>query len=74
MPTHAPPLPHPPTQVLQTGQEITELDSSGFATQVPTVFAGNLGQGRYIVQVRPVLSSYNLVTELTPMAGGGATS
>ena len=35
-------------QVLQTGQEITELDSSGFATQSPTVFAGNIGP--YIVQ------------------------
>ena len=39
-------------QVLQTGQEITELDNSGFATQSPTVFAGNIGQERYIVQVR----------------------
>ena len=38
-------------QVLQTGAELTELDGSGFATQAPTVFAGNLGAGRYIVQV-----------------------
>ena len=38
-------------QVLQTGAELTELDSSGFATQAPTVFAGNLGSGEYIVQV-----------------------
>ena len=38
-------------QVLQTGAELTELDSSGFATQAPTVFAGNLGEGEYIVQV-----------------------
>lgn len=37
--------------VLQTGQEITELDTSGFATQAPTVFAGNMMKGRYIVQV-----------------------
>jgi hypothetical protein len=29
--------------VLQTGQEINELDSSGFATAQTTVFAGNLG-------------------------------
>jgi hypothetical protein len=29
--------------VLQTGQEINELDSSGFATTQTTVFAGNLG-------------------------------
>lgn len=39
------------TMVLQTGQEITELDTSGFATQAPTVFAGNMMKGRYIVQV-----------------------
>ena len=39
------------TMVLQTGQEIAELDSSGFATQAPTIFAGNLGSGHYIVQV-----------------------
>ena len=38
-------------QVLRTGQEITELDTSGFATQAPTVFAGNVGGGRFIVQV-----------------------
>ena len=40
------------TMVLQTGQEITELDSSGFATQAPTIFAGNMSGGCYIVQVR----------------------
>lgn len=39
------------TMVLRTGQEITELDASGFATQAPTVFAGNVGDGRFIVQV-----------------------
>lgn len=31
-----------------------ELDTSGFATQGPTVFAGNIGDGRYIVQVSPL--------------------
>ncbi|XP_019849049.1 PREDICTED: cleavage and polyadenylation specificity factor subunit 1-like [Amphimedon queenslandica] len=35
-------------EVLQTGQEITELDQSGFATQSATVFAGNVGS--FIVQ------------------------
>ena len=35
-------------QVLQTGQEITELDQSGFATQSATVFAGNVGP--FIIQ------------------------
>ena len=39
--------------VLQTGQEITELDSSGFATQAPTISAGNMAAGRFIVQVSP---------------------
>ena len=38
-------------QVLQTGQEITELDSSGFVTSSPTVFASNIGEKKYILQV-----------------------
>lgn len=38
-------------QILQTGQEIQELDHSGFSTQTATVFAGNVGDGRYILQV-----------------------
>uniref|UniRef100_A0A8C3BMS0 Cleavage and polyadenylation specificity factor subunit 1 n=1 Tax=Cairina moschata TaxID=8855 RepID=A0A8C3BMS0_CAIMO len=42
------------TMILQTGQEIMELDTSGFATQGPTVFAGNIGDNRYIVQVSPL--------------------
>ena len=28
-----------------------ELDHSGFTSQYPTVFAGNLGNGKYILQV-----------------------
>lgn len=31
-----------------------ELDTSGFATQGPTVYAGNIGENRYIVQVSPL--------------------
>nr|XP_033788937.1 cleavage and polyadenylation specificity factor subunit 1 [Geotrypetes seraphini] len=42
------------TMILQTGQEIMELDTSGFATQGPTVFAGNIGDNKYIVQVSPL--------------------
>uniref|UniRef100_F6RG92 Cleavage and polyadenylation specificity factor subunit 1 n=2 Tax=Ornithorhynchus anatinus TaxID=9258 RepID=F6RG92_ORNAN len=42
------------TMILQTGQEIMELDTSGFATQGPTVYAGNIGDDRYIVQVSPL--------------------
>ncbi|XP_060914847.1 cleavage and polyadenylation specificity factor subunit 1 isoform X2 [Labrus mixtus] len=42
------------TMILQTGQEIMELDTSGFATQGPTVFAGNIGNNKYIIQVSPM--------------------
>ncbi|XP_008551779.2 cleavage and polyadenylation specificity factor subunit 1 [Microplitis demolitor] len=42
------------TMILQTGQEINEVDQSGFSTQSTTVFAGNLGNNRYIVQVNPM--------------------
>ncbi|MBN3295375.1 CPSF1 factor, partial [Amia calva] len=42
------------TMILQTGQEIMELDTSGFATQGPTVYAGNIGDNKYIVQVSPM--------------------
>ncbi|XP_022664949.1 cleavage and polyadenylation specificity factor subunit 1-like isoform X2 [Varroa destructor] len=41
------------TMILQTGQEINELDHSGFCTQSPTIFAGNLADGRYVIQVCP---------------------
>lgn len=41
-------------QILQTGQEIMELDTSGFATQGPTVYAGNIGDDKYIIQVSPM--------------------
>ncbi|XP_046618438.1 cleavage and polyadenylation specificity factor subunit 1 [Neodiprion virginianus] len=39
------------TMILQTGQEINEVDHSGFSTQGTTIFAGNLGANKYIVQV-----------------------
>lgn len=42
------------TMILQTGQEIMELDTSGFATQGPTVYAGNIGDDKYIIQVSPM--------------------
>lgn len=41
-------------QILQTGQEINEIDNTGFATDGPTVFAGNLGNNKYIVQITTV--------------------
>ena len=46
------------TMILQTGQEINELESSGFHTEGPTVFCGNISASangdsgnNYIVQV-----------------------
>ena len=39
------------TMILQTGKEINELDQSGFFTEGPTIFCGNLGSNKYIIQV-----------------------
>ncbi|XP_075169737.1 cleavage and polyadenylation specificity factor subunit 1 [Haematobia irritans] len=39
------------TLVLQTGEEINEIDNTGFSCNQPTIFVGNLGQNRFIVQV-----------------------
>ncbi|KAI0216603.1 Cleavage and polyadenylation specificity factor subunit 1 [Lamellibrachia satsuma] len=39
------------SMILKTGQEIMELDHSGFSTQGPTVYAGNIGNNKYIIQV-----------------------
>jgi len=39
------------SMVLKTGQEIMELDQSGLNTREPTVFAGNIGSNRYVIQV-----------------------
>ena len=39
------------SMVLKTGQEIMELDQSGLNTREPTVFAGNIGSNRYVLQV-----------------------
>lgn len=39
------------TQILETGQEMNELDHSGFSTQTTTIYAGNIGGDRYILQV-----------------------
>ena len=50
---HNTPAPRDTSMVLQTGQEINELDSSGFCTTQPTVFAGNIGGSKFIVQVTP---------------------
>lgn len=49
-------------QVLKTEQEIMELDHSGFTSQYPTVFAGNLGNGKYILQVVLVLRLFQILS------------
>ncbi|KAJ0171666.1 hypothetical protein K1T71_012429 [Dendrolimus kikuchii] len=47
------------TMILQTGQEINEVDNSGFLSGSPTIFAGNLGNNKFMVQV--TISSIRLV-------------
>lgn len=37
--------------ILRTEEEINELEESGFNTTSRTVFAGNVGNNRYIIQV-----------------------
>ncbi|PVD20429.1 hypothetical protein C0Q70_18584 [Pomacea canaliculata] len=41
------------SMVLQTGQEINELDHSGFSTTTRTLHVANLGGRKYILQVSP---------------------
>jgi len=66
------------SMVLQTGQEINELDMSGFNTGEPTVFAGNLGGSSHIVQVVPynviLLKDSELVQNLPIDLGGPIVS
>lgn len=38
-------------QVLQTGDEINEIENTGFCNNQPTIHVGNLGNNRYIAQV-----------------------
>ena len=53
------------TMVLQTGQEINELDKgqSGFITDGPTVFCGNLGK---LIETIPILCLYIVGLFLDP--------
>nr|CAG4648139.1 EOG090X0AVX [Moina brachiata]SVE93186.1 EOG090X0AVX [Moina brachiata] len=41
------------TMILQTGQEINEVDQSEFIVMAPTILAANLGNNKLIVQVCP---------------------
>ncbi|XP_053203071.1 cleavage and polyadenylation specificity factor subunit 1-like [Panonychus citri] len=42
------------TMILKTGADINELDHSDVSSQTPTIFAGNLANGKYILQVSPM--------------------
>ncbi|XP_048576873.1 cleavage and polyadenylation specificity factor subunit 1 isoform X2 [Nematostella vectensis] len=42
------------SMILKTEQEIMEVDQSGFSTQCATIYAGNFGNGSYILQVTPL--------------------
>lgn len=39
------------TVIIKTGSQIAQLDRTGFITKEATIFAGNLGGNKYIVQV-----------------------
>lgn len=39
------------TMVLRTGDEINEMEKTGFCSNIPTVFVANIGNNRFIVQV-----------------------
>lgn len=60
-------------QVLKTGDEITELDNSGFNVKQPTIYAGNLGLKKCIMQVNPgsirLLEGSTRVDELSIESG-----
>lgn len=38
-------------QILQTGDEINEIENTGFCNNQTTIYVGNLGNNRYIAQV-----------------------
>lgn len=42
---------HKATMVLQTGDEINEIENTGFANNQSTIYVGNLGNNRYIAQI-----------------------
>ena len=44
--------------ILRTEEEINELEESGFNTSAKTVFAGNIGNNRYIIQVTALNRPY----------------
>lgn len=53
------------SMILETGNEISEVvDKNGFCGHSTTIFAGNLGSNRYIVQVTPISVKLLQGTEL----------
>ena len=50
------------TMILQTGEEINELDSSGFFTSGPTVFAGTETKHFYILHSSQTLQGIWVAT------------
>ena len=48
------------TMILQTGEEINEMDESSFNTTQPTILATNVGHNKYIVQVRNTVEFISL--------------
>ena len=40
--------------MLQTGEEMAEVDQSGFMTEERTVFAGNICNNEYNIQVESI--------------------
>lgn len=38
-------------QILQTGDEINEIENTGFCNNQTTIYVGNLGNNRYIAQI-----------------------
>jgi len=65
-------------KVLKTGDEITEVDNSGFNVQESTVQAFNLGNQQYIVQICPssihLLEGANKLSEIELDRGGPTVS
>ncbi|KAK7115084.1 hypothetical protein V1264_001025 [Littorina saxatilis] len=53
------------SMILQTGQEINELDHSGFSTTTRTLCVANLGGRKYVLQVSP--STIHLLEGVTQL-------
>ena len=54
--------------ILKTEEEISELEDSGFNTTDKTIFAGNIGNDKFIVQVSNILMSLNKMFLFNPLS------